>query len=148
MKPEEIEKDKIRLTISFGMASIFIGLLKYLQTYITSEGPLSFLFLVYEGVFTVSILCLVIYVILTAAKYKAKNPGTIDDDLYISEKFRNHFYDYAIDGLAIGLFNAISMTAYELLSRYVKHEWMGITLAIIIALIIKILLTSWARSEK
>jgi hypothetical protein len=125
LKNYDLEKEKIRINLSFGMIAIYLGGLKIVIDFIDKSGVLKYFGYFFYGTLTSTILLLVLYVISTAAKYKSIESNFIDDYFYITEKTRNFFYDFAINGLAIGFFNILLMFLISAISKYSNHGWIG-----------------------
>ena len=104
-----LQKEQLKITISLGLITFFTALIfGLIQIKIKNNSFINLIKYVVYGFYTISLASLFLFVVLTGAKLKSRNPGTIDKTLSVGERFRNFLYDEGIEmtfrGITLGFF--------------------------------------------
>lgn len=96
-----IEKESLKITLSLGMIAIYIGLLKMLIDFTdTTHKELQYPNYIAIGLWGISILLLILYVVFTAVKYRSTENFSF---FFISDQARQYLYDLSFLWLELGI---------------------------------------------
>jgi hypothetical protein len=136
----DLEKERIKITLSFGIMAMSIGLISLVKNFINTSGYSIYIHYLVYCTFGFASIFLILYIILTAARYKSREVGQIED-YYISNGVRNFFYDEAINIFVIGFFITIGLSGSNLFSKLSGKKWVGYVAAGIILVVFLLIMT-------
>jgi hypothetical protein len=121
MNQTDFQKESLRVTISLGLIAFFTALIFGIHQINIGENFLSELIkIMIYGFFVFSLIVLFLFILLTAARLKYKEPNMLDETIPIGEKSRRFFYDEGIEltyrGIVIGSVYYLSMKLVKIIN--------------------------------
>ncbi len=141
------ERERTKITLSLGIIAMSVGLISLVGNFVNTTGYSIYIYSLVYSTFGIASLFLIIYIIRTAAHYKSREEGKIDE-YYISDRTRNFFYDEAINTFGVGFYGFLGAATFQITYKLSGNAEIGLVLAgllLIIFLVAAYLLSRRAR---
>jgi hypothetical protein len=129
-----LEKERIKINLSFGILAMSIGLISLVKNFVNTSGYSKYIHLLVGSTFGAASVFLILYIVFTAARYKSREVGEVDD-FYVSNGTTNFFYDEAINIFAVGFFVTFGSFILGLSLKLCGMRWVGWVLGGLILII-------------